>query len=263
MGELEEQRQLNSGPQPLSSEAPSAEIEIDPKKKPQDKKTIINFRTNDYIRKTVETPKDAPTHADPVASSSSSSSGSSSSSSSSSGAPSTKIDDVRNRMRNEASEPQSLSSSNSGGAGSDAEAPDADDCEMYADMAIELIDWVMIMLIQWYAKDAKEEEYRSDEKKKNRLKKMLAKMLMKVGKKYPIGVFFFGALILMYVPAARKAHAHKQKVDEEKAAQAAAEEASGKSKSGDSASASSGGSGSKRRRLKQDPEIVDANLEEN
>lgn len=251
MGE-EEIKQLNSGPMPLSSEAPSAELEIDPKKKPQDKKTIVNFRGPSYIKKTVETPKEAPAHNDPTgpASSSGSSNGFSSAK------PSDDLASVRQRLNSESSEPAPLSSSG-GGSSSDAEAPDAEDCEMYAEMAIELIDWVMIMLIQWYARDTQEEPYRSDEKKKNRLKKMLGKMLMKVGKKYPIAVFFFGALILMYVPAARKAHTHKQKVDAEKAAQAAAEEAAAAKRSEDNASASSSG---RRRRLKQDPEIVDATV---
>lgn len=86
---------------------------------------------------------------------------------------------------------------------------------------------------------------------------------MKMGKKYPIGVFFFGALILMYVPAARKAHTHKQKVDEEKAAREAKEAAEAEAESKRSGGGSSGESGSRRRRLKQDPEIVDAALEEN
>lgn len=251
----------NNGPKPLSSEAPSsAEIEIDPKKKPSDKKTIINFRDKNYIRKTVETPKEpsAQNNNEPPPTSSSTSAGT--------GRPSDNLDDIRRRLSSEPQEPQALSSSvNSGGGGSDAEAPDQDDCDMYAEMAIELIDWVMIMLIQWYAKDPKEDEYKSDEKKKTRLKKMLGKMLMKMGKKYPIGVFFFGALILMYVPAARKAHTHKQQVDTEKAEQAAREAAAAEAEesrrsSGDSGS---GSSGSKRRRLKQDPEIQDGNLEEN
>lgn len=244
--------QNTGGPMPLSSEAPSAEVEIDPKKKPSDKKTIINFRKNDYIKKTVQTPKDSSSQNinEPTQSSSSFSNSSS-------------LDDARKRLSAEPQEPQSLSSSISSGGSSDGEAPDQEDCDMYAEMAIELIDWVMIMLIQWYAKDPKEDEYRSDEKKKNRLKKMLGKMLMKMGKKYPIGVFFFGALILMYVPAARKAHTHKQKVDEEKAAREAKEAAEAEAESKRSGGGSSGESGSRRRRLKQDPEIVDAALEEN
>lgn len=259
MDEENEIKQLGTetGPKPLSSEAPQSEIEIDPKKKAQDKKTIVNFKDKNYIKNIVSTPKDG-------ASDGASSSFSHSSSADNS---SENLDEVRKRLAQSSqsssspgTEPVSLSSSGGGGA-AQSEQPDDEDCEIAAELIIELIDWLMIMLIQWYAKDTDEKNYQSNEKTKSKLKKILKKMLVRMGKKYPLGVFFGITMMAMYFPAAKRAHDNRQKVlaEQERLAAEEAEKEAAREEARQSKKEESGKSKQRSiRSIKNDPEIQEA-----
>lgn len=238
-------------PTPLSLEGAPIQMDVDVKPKPANRATAMNFRTQRDIKKVIATPKEQGSGApsEPLNNGGDTFGGSSSSDASDT------IAQARARMNSEPQEPTALSGSNGGGEDLDSEAPDKEECLLYAETIIEAIEFGAVWGLQIYAKDAEETAYVPNPKRKEKMIKLLAKILMRVGKKHPVELYFFLLLLGSYFPVFRKAQIHRTKVLAEKASQALLNEEANKEKD-------SGSSGKKRRSLKNDSEISDATIED-
>lgn len=183
----------NSEPIPISSlrveekksEDKVEEIKVDPKKKSNDNTVSYNIKSKNFVKDFVSEPtRESETD------STSSRSGET-------------VDEIRARLEKEASE--------------EASKMTPEDFEDAADFIIDLIDMVLMFGIRWYSLDISDAEYKVPEEKLKKLKKHLSRLLMKVGKKFPLGMIFILTIVAAYATPVRKAYEHRKKVQQEKA----------------------------------------------
>lgn len=74
-----------------------------------------------------------------------------------------------------------------------------------AEFIMSLIDATAASALKWWAKDSADSPYSLPEKKKNKLTKQLAKILIKYNAKFSIEFMFLIGLCIMYIPAFRLA----------------------------------------------------------
>ena len=181
-------------PSPLALEGSSAQLELDIKPKPQDKKTTVHFQDKNLIKNIIGTPKERPggeSEVNPNAGKQSS-------------APKEEIKAIQERLSNEEKQYE-------------GETPTASDCEDTAEMFVFIIDMIMTFIASKFAIDKDEKEYQIDATKKAKLKKYLALYLAKMNKKYPIGFMLLLTAIGCYLPVFSKAYSHRKIVLEERA----------------------------------------------
>jgi uncharacterized protein (DUF2164 family) len=190
----------NGEPIPLSSLKPKeeqdTEIEIDIKKKQTDNKATFSIKNPNFIKDFVAEPT---RNSEDYGKSSSSSSASAPSSPSPEGET---VADIRKRLEQEEKEEVSKLS--------------VEDFEDMADFIIDLIDMGILFGIRWYSQDISDAEYKVPEEKLKKLKKHLSRLLMRVGKKFPMGILFALGILAAYATPMRKAHEHRKKVTAEK-----------------------------------------------
>jgi len=91
-----------------------------------------------------------------------------------------------------------------------------EDFEDAADFIIDLIDMALLFGVRWYSQDISDAEYKVPEDKLKKLKKHLSRLLMRMGKKFPMGILFVLGILAAYATPIRKAHEHRKKVMAEK-----------------------------------------------
>jgi len=194
-------------PIPLSSLRPKTEeeekvqkVEIDIKKKQTDNTATLNIKKPGFIKDFVNEP--TRNAEDYGRSGGSSSSASPSSASESAPKSAQSVDDIRARLEAEEKEEVSKLS--------------VEDFEDMADFIIDLIDMGLLFGIRWYSQDISDAEYKVPEEKLKKLKKHLGRLLMRVGKKFPMGMLLILGIIAAYATPMRKAHEHRKKVISEK-----------------------------------------------
>lgn len=195
-------------PIPLSSLRPKTEeeeeekiqkIPIDIKKKQTDNTATMNIKKPGFIKDYVSEPtRDASDYGKQGGSSASSAS------SSSSAAPKTgeSVEEIRARLEAEEKEEVSKLS--------------VEDFEDMADFIIDLVDMGMLFGLRMYSQDISDAEYKVPEEKLKKLKKHLSRILMRVGKKFPMGMLLILGILAAYATPMRKAHEHRKKVLAEK-----------------------------------------------
>lgn len=191
-------RDKNSEPIPISSlkadekkpgDEKIEEIKVDPKKKSNDNTAAYNIKSKSFIKDFVSQPTRG--------------SEEDSSASEPTYRPGETVEDIRARLDKEASE--------------EASKMTPEDFEDAADFIIDLIDMALVFGIRWYSMDVSDAEYKVPEEKLKKLKKHLARLLMKMGKKFPMGMLFLLAIIAAYATPVRKAYEHRKQVQQEKA----------------------------------------------
>lgn len=173
-----------------------SELEIDIKKKQTDNKATLNIKKPGFIKDFIAEPT---RQAEDYGKSSSSSSSPSSAPSSE---PTESVEDIRKRLDKEEKDEVSNMS--------------VEDFEDMADFIIDLVDMGLIFGIRWYSQDISDAEYKVPEEKLKKLKKHLSRILMRVGKKFPMGMLLVLGVLAAYATPIRKAHEHRKKVLAEK-----------------------------------------------
>lgn len=177
-------------PIPLSSfkqksEEELAQVEIDIKKKQTDNKATLNIKNksfvSDFIQEPTRNTEDGKTSA-PKSNET--------------------VEDIRKRLETEEKEEVGKLS--------------VEDFEDAADFIIDLIDMALLFGIRWYSNDISDAEYKVPEEKLKKLKKHLSRLIMRVGKKFPMGILFVLGILAAYATPIRKAHEHRKKVMAEK-----------------------------------------------
>jgi len=189
-------------PVPIGSLRPQPEekekvqkVDIDIKKKQTDNTATLNIKKPGFIKDFVDEPtRNSEDYGRQTGSSSSSSSSDSSSTQS--------VEEIRARLEEEEKEEVSKLS--------------VEDFEDMADFIIDLVDMGLLFGIRWYSQDISDAEYKVPEEKLKKLKKHLSRLLMRVGKKFPMGMLLILGIIAAYATPMRKAHEHRKKVISEK-----------------------------------------------
>lgn len=162
-----------------------SEIEVDLKKKPADNKQPFSVKGSSFVKDFITqptTPSDSIQDEDK---------------------PKESVAEIRARLEQEEKEEINKLS--------------VEDFEDAADFIIDLIDMALMFGIRWYSMDISDAEYKVPEEKLKKLKKHLARLLMRMGKKFPMGVLFVLAVVAAYATPIRKAYEHRKKVSSERA----------------------------------------------
>lgn len=182
----------NTEPIPLSSLKQKSEdtekvieVPIDIKKKQTDNKASVDVKSTGFIKDFVSEPTREP-----------SDSGSSAPKSTET------VEDIRKRLEQEEKEEVSNLK--------------PEDFEDLAGSIIDLVDFAFLFGIRWYSQDISDAEYKVPEEKLKKIKKSLSIVLMKMGKKFPIGIILILSIVAVYATPIRKAHEHRKKVMAEK-----------------------------------------------
>ena len=163
-----------------------SEIEIDPKKKSSDNKQSFDIKNSSFIKDFASQhtrPSDTSEKEIPSG-------------------PKETVEDIRARLAVEEKEEVGKLS--------------VEDFEDAADFIIDLIDMSLLFAVRWYSQDISDAEYKVPEEKLKKLKKHLSRLLMRVGKKFPMGILFVLGILAAYATPIRKAHEHRKKVQAEK-----------------------------------------------
>lgn len=159
-------------PKDLSKEAPvQEELDIAIKEKQKEEKTKVNYKDSSYLKNILNTPKEQP------------------------GGGTVNNDDVKKRLLGDA-QPLSDSTSQSNDGDNDG----------VAELIVEILDWLLVEGITFYACAETSKPYETDKEKKKILKKYLAKWLQKKSVSYPTEYFLFAAFISTYFISAVQAH---------------------------------------------------------
>ena len=179
-------------PIPLSSLRQKSEDEeqviqkdINIKKKQTDDKATMSIKDSDFVKNFIQEPtktSDVPSSSLPKSNET--------------------VEDIRARLASEEKEEVSKMK--------------PEDFEDMADFIIDILDMSLIFLVRWYSQDISDAEYKVPEEKLKKLKKHLANLLMRMGKKFPLGMLFILGLLAAYATPIRKAHEHRKKVMAEK-----------------------------------------------
>lgn len=198
---IKDEEEENGEPIPLSALKPKEdqEIEIDIKKKQTDNKATFSIKNPSFIKDFVNEPT---RNSEDYGKSSSSSSSAQTPPTSSTPAEGETVADIRKRLEEEEKDEVSKLS--------------VEDFEDMADFIIDLIDMGLLFGIRWYSQDISDAEYKVPEEKLKKLKKHLSRLLMRVGKKFPMGILFALGILAAYATPMRKAHEHRKKVVSEK-----------------------------------------------
>lgn len=163
-----------------------SEIEIDPKKKSSDNKQSFDIKNSSFIKDFAsQQTRPSSTSEKEIPS-----------------GPKETVEDIRKRLEVEEKEEVGKLS--------------VEDFEDAADFVIDLIDMALIFGIRWYSNDISDAEYKVPEEKLKKLKKHLSRLLMRMGKKFPMGILFILGILAAYATPIRKAHEHRKKVQAEK-----------------------------------------------
>lgn len=185
-------------PTPLALEGGTAQLDLDVKPKPAPKATNVVYKKKDFIQNIISTSKETGS-VDP---------------SEATGAAS------ENPSGPKKEDPQAIISRLAAADKGDEDntpPPTEEETQDYAEMIVDGVDAIFVFLAQLWSKDSDDKEYQATPESKKKLKKYLAKILARAGKKYPIGWMFIGLMVVCYFPLAKKAHAHRKLVDEERA----------------------------------------------
>ena len=161
-----------------------SEKEIDIKKKQTDNKATLNIQKPGFITDFVKEPTRI------------------SDTSSTTPRSTESVEDIRKRLEVEEKEEVSKLS--------------VEDFEDAADFIIDIVDMSLIFVIRWYSQDISDAEYKVPEEKLKKLKRHLSRLLMRMGKKFPMGMLFILGVLAAYATPVRKAHEHRKKVQAEK-----------------------------------------------
>ena len=192
--------EVKSEPIPLSSLRPKeesketvssekvSEIEVDPNKKSSDNKQNFSIKDTSFIKDFIKKPTNP----------------SISTSTSPSSAPKSNetVEDIRRRLEVEEKEEVSKLS--------------VEDFEDAAEFIIDVLDMSLVFVIRWYSQDISDAEYKVPEEKLKKLKKHLSRLLMRMGKKFPMGMLFILGVLAAYATPVRKAYSHRKNVQAEK-----------------------------------------------
>ena len=163
-----------------------SEIEVDPKKKSTDNKQKYDIKNSSFVTDLASQPTKP----------------ASPSVGETTGASKETVEDIRKRLDTEEKEEVSKLT--------------VEDFEYAAEVIVDVIDFILLFGIRWYSQDISDAEYKVPEEKLKKLKKNLAPLLMRVGKKMPMGMLFIIGILAVYLTPIRKAHEHRKKVISEK-----------------------------------------------
>ena len=192
-----------SNPTVFAPDYKSIQLEVNLDDKPKDPKNTYNFRkagfTGDILKQKSESEINNPPP--PVSPSATSSSSSPSSLSQSGGKQS--VEEVRAQMLSEeASEENKMS---------------IEDYEDTADMVIDFLNMALVFGLRWVSMDTTDVPYEPPTAKIEKLKKHLTRYLIRMNKKFPMGILLLLAILAAYGTPARKAFEHRKLVLAEKA----------------------------------------------
>lgn len=191
---------IGNEPTPLAQEGGATQLDLDIKPKPADKGTTVIYKKPNFIKDIIGRPKEG---------------GSSDASESKEGAAS------QSQTQGPEKEDNQTILARLGSENKDEDSstppPTEEETQDYAEMIVDGVDAIFVFLAQLWSKDSDDREYQATPESKKKLKKYLAKILARAGKKYPIGWMFLGLMVVCYFPLAKKAHAHRKMVDEERA----------------------------------------------
>lgn len=190
-------------PTPLSLEGGNAkQIDLPIEPPPATKSSSISYNKADRIKGIIGTPKVAgSTEPDSEIGTSSTSSSSSSSS-----IPKPDIQAITTKLDSEDK-----------GERADTTPPDPEETDDAAGMFIDGFDALFQFFIQIFAKDTDDTKYTTQTADKTKLKKYLSRIIERAKQKFPVGWLFFGLIVLLYAPIAKKAFLHRKMVDEARA----------------------------------------------
>lgn len=197
--EFDDSEEVGKEPVPLSSlrqkteeeeeKEKVIEKEIDVKKKQTDNKASINMLKPGFMKEFVtDSTRSSESGTSPLSSSAPRSSET--------------VEEIRKRLEVEEKEEVGKLS--------------VEDFEDAADFIIDIVDMSLVFVIRWYSQDISDAEYKVPEEKLKKLKKHLSRLLMRMGKKFPMGVLFLLGVLAAYATPVRKAHEHRKKVMAEK-----------------------------------------------
>ncbi len=89
---------------------------------------------------------------------------------------------------------------------------DVEDFEMIADFLIEAMEVATSTGFRWWALDSSDAPYEMTVSKKNKLKKLLAKILIRYAVKFPLIWVFVFTMVLAHITPFMKAKEHRKKV---------------------------------------------------
>jgi hypothetical protein len=87
-----------------------------------------------------------------------------------------------------------------------------DDFYLLAEVIVDIIEIIIVSLLRWYAKDNSDAPYLLTQTKKDRIVKLLCKVLIKYQQKFSIEFLLFLTVVTAFMTSARKAHKHRQEV---------------------------------------------------
>lgn len=165
-------------------------LDINPKEKEVNNETVVNFKTQSFLKDYVQTETigQKQQQADPTGQTKF-------------GFPQGEtVEQIRARMAKEEED--------------ESKKYTVEDFEEIADFLMDLFDMGAVFFIRWYSKDNTDAPYNIPTDKMKRLKMRLAKLLMRMQAKFPLGLLFALSLIMAYATPMRKAHEHRKQVDE-------------------------------------------------
>lgn len=196
---IQEENPLSNEPTPLALEGGASQLELDVKPKPAPKATNVVYKDKDFIKKIIGTQKESGS-IDP-------SEKAGAAPTQTSGPPKEDNQAIISRLTAAEKSDDNIS----------VDPPTEEETQDYAEMIVDAVDAIFVFCAQLWSKDSDDKEYQASNDSKKKLKKYLAKILARAGKKYPIGWMLVGFFAVCYFPLAKKAHAHRKIVDEERA----------------------------------------------
>lgn len=161
----------------LSDIAPvQSDINIDPKEKPKQEPTKINYRDKNYLKSILDQPTEKPGGEDNKGNS-----------------------DAKSRLLNDTPTDSGSSSTAS-----------SEESKTTAGLIVELLDWMLVALITWWSKDKSDKDYVTDKAKKDILKKYLGEYLVKKQAAYPVEFFLIFGFLSVYVISGIKANSKRK-----------------------------------------------------
>ncbi len=94
---------------------------------------------------------------------------------------------------------------------------DIEDFEMFADFTIEALELGTITLFRWWAIDDSDKPYEMTTKKKDKLKRLLTKILIRYAIKFPLVWLFLITLVIAHITPFRKAKLNRKDVLKQRA----------------------------------------------
>lgn len=92
------------------------------------------------------------------------------------------------------------------------EAFDIEDFELFSEFTIEALEMGTSTLFRWWALDTTDAPYEMTVKKKDKLKRLLTKILIRYSIKFPLVWLFLVTLIITHVTPFKKAKLHRKEV---------------------------------------------------